>query len=189
MTSEDLSAGVLGRMASYCAWRAHALATDIADLRPLQQMAEHNLQELKFDLPVKLVLQRAVTADGRMHPHEWLLTQDGQMLKTDSGSHGSDHFFPGATDIAWDLAGAIVEWQMDDVEADLFLGMYQRASGDDARLRIKDFIIAYAIFRGAYCLMAANTLCGSPEQPRMEQAAADYSTRLSTYSRTLSAVQ
>ena len=26
--------------------------------------------------------------------------------------HGDDHFFPGPTDIAWDLAGTIVEWEL-----------------------------------------------------------------------------
>ena len=67
----------------------------------LQRMAEHNLQELRFDLPVSLRLQRPVIADSRMQPHEWLLTPAGQVLKTDSGSHGDDHFFPGPTDIAW----------------------------------------------------------------------------------------
>ena len=104
-----------------------------------------------------------------MQPHEWLLSKDGKLLKTDSGSHGDDHFFPGPTDIAWDLAGAIVEWQMNDQQTTEFLDRYRRASGDDASARIDGFIKAYTVFRLAYCLMAANAMNGSDEQPRLQQ--------------------
>jgi thiamine kinase-like enzyme len=109
-----------------------------------------------------------------MQPHEWLLTKDGQLLKTDSGSHGDDHFFPGPTDIAWDLAGAIIEWRMSSQQVKEFLEHYRQASGDDASARIDDFIKAYAVFRAAYCMMAANAMSGSDEHARLERAAADY---------------
>ena len=178
MSATDLSESVLARLAAYCAFRAHAFATESADLAPLQHMAEHNLQELRLDLPLKLLLDRPVIPDARMQPHEWLLTPQGQMLKTDSGSHGDDHFFPGATDIAWDLAGTIVEWQLGTGQTEVFLKMYQRASGDDPQLRIADYITAYTVFRCAYCLMAANALQGSDEQQRLQRSAADYQTRL-----------
>ncbi|MGZ4845604.1 MAG: hypothetical protein ACXVJ1_12730, partial [Candidatus Angelobacter sp.] len=112
--------------------------------------------------------------DGRMQPHEWLLSKEGSLLKTDSGSHGDDHFFPGPTDIAWDLAGAIVEWQMNEEQTTEFLDRYRRASGDDASVRIDGFIKAYAVFRLAYCLMAANAMSGSDEQPRLQRAADVY---------------
>ncbi len=174
MSANNVSRDVLARMAEYCAFRLHAFAVDLSDLNALQQMAEHNLHELKFDLPVVLRLERAVIADGRMQPHEWLLTREGRLLKTDSGSHGDDHFFPGATDIAWDLAGAIVEWRLEEQQAKEFLDLYFRASGDDASDRIDGFIKAYAVFRCAYCMMAANAMRGSDEQSRLEHAAAGY---------------
>jgi uncharacterized protein YutD len=109
-----------------------------------------------------------------MAPHEWLLTSAGQMLKTDSGSHGDDHFFPGVTDIAWDLAGAIVEWKMEQDQAKIFLEMYHQASGDNAVPRIAEFIKAYSVFRCAYCMMATNAMQGTEEQCRLERVAADY---------------
>jgi len=174
MSAADISESVLARLAAYCVFRVRAFATHYADLVPLQQMAEHDLHELRFDLPVKLLLERPVIADGRMQPHEWILTGQGQMLKVDSGSHGDDHFFPGATDIAWDLAGAIVEWQMNSGEAETFLDMYCRGSGDDACIRVQDYIRAYTVFRCAYCLMAANAMQGTEEQQRLESAAAGY---------------
>jgi hypothetical protein len=137
-------------------------------------MSDHNLNELGLKLPVELRLERPVIADGRMQPHEWVWSAAGELLKTDSGSHGDDHFFPGPTDIAWDLAGAIVEWQMNEQQTAEFLNRYRRASGDDASARIDSFIKAYTVFRLAYCLMAANAMNGSDEQPRLQQAADAY---------------
>src|SRR5215472_18365423 len=151
MSASEISESVLARLAAYCAVRAASFTEDSAQLEPLQEMATHNSQQLKFDLNIQLHMERPVIADGRMQPHEWLLTRDGQMFKTDSGSHGDDHFFPGPVDIAWDLAGAIVEWRMDSIAMKSFLEMYRRASGDDAEKRIADYITAYTVFRCAYC--------------------------------------
>ena len=178
LSSSDLSAQILARLAEYCIFRQRAFAVELSNLDALQDMADHNLRELGLDLQVDLCLERPVIADGRMQPHEWLLSKDGKLLKADSGSHGDDHFFPGATDIAWDLAGAIVEWQMNEQQAAEFLDRYHRAGGDDASARIDSFIKAYAVFRLAYCLMAANAMNGSDEQLRMQRAADIYRTLL-----------
>ena len=69
-------------MAEYCAFR-HACfrASNLAEFNALQQMAEHNLHELGLDLPVELRLERPVIADGRMQPHEWLLTNGRQVAE------------------------------------------------------------------------------------------------------------
>ncbi|HMF89102.1 MAG TPA: hypothetical protein VKL40_00555 [Candidatus Angelobacter sp.] len=174
MSAEDLSPNVLQSLAEYCAFRSKVLAADVADLSPLEQMTEHNLRELRIDQPVALKIEHPTICDGRMQPHEWLLTEDGRMLKTDSGSHGDDHFFPGPTDIAWDLAGVIVEWRMNPAQREFFLEAYRRASGDDAQFRVADFSIAYALFRLAYCRMAANALPGTDEEARLILAAAKY---------------
>ncbi|HEV2961819.1 MAG TPA: hypothetical protein VG649_08360 [Candidatus Angelobacter sp.] len=174
MDANDLSEGVLARMAAYCAFRLQNFSAEPSSEDGLQKMAEHNLAELRFEIPVKLQMEQPVLADARMAPHEWLLTSAGQMLKTDSGSHGDDHFFPGVTDIAWDLAGAIVEWKMEQDQAKIFLEMYHQASGDNAVPRIAEFIKAYSVFRCAYCMMATNAMQGTEEQCRLERVAADY---------------
>jgi hypothetical protein len=174
MRAGDLSEPVLERLAAYCAFRARAFAVDAPDIVALEQMAEHNLEQFGVDLPVTLQLERPVITDGRMQPHEWLLASDGRMLKTDCGSHGDDHFFPGPTDIAWDLAGAIVEWRMDASQKEFFLQCYRQASGDDAVTRTRDFAVAYAAFRSGYCLMAAKAMEGTHEQQRLHRAANQY---------------
>ena len=174
LAARDLSSAILARMAEYCAFRLRTFRVELGELNALQQMAEHNLDELGLDLPIELRLEHAVIADGRMQPHEWLVTNEGRLLKTDSGSHGDDHFFPGLTDIAWDLAGAIVEWQMNEQQARDFIDLYRCASGDDPSDRIGGFIKAYAVFRAAYCLMAANAMKGSDEEARLRDAAGIY---------------
>jgi hypothetical protein len=173
MRADDLSADVLTRLAEYCAFRARAFSAQTDEVSALQKMAEHNLHELKLDVPVSLGLERPVVADARMQPHEWLLTNSAQIVKTDSGTHGTDHFFPGPTDIAWDLAGAIVEWRMPVDAQEFLITAYHRASSDDPQPRLSDYIIAYAAFRCAYCAMAANASNGA-EQIRLEHASAQY---------------
>jgi hypothetical protein len=180
MRAADLSELVLERLASYCFFRSQAFPGTAREADALQEMAMHNLEELKVAALVDLRVERSVLADGRMQPHEWLLDARGQMLKTDSGSHGDDHFFPGLTDIAWDLAGTIVEWRMNAAQAQAFLEAYRRQSGDDAARRIDGFVVAYVVFRRAYCLMAANALQGSDEQSRLEAAAEGYAKVLDT---------
>ena len=121
MQARDLSAGVIQRLAEYCAFRQKCFPAELRDLAQLQSMVEHNLIQCGMEISVNMQLRRPVIADSRMQPHEWILTDSGEMLKTDAGSHGDDHFFPGPTDIAWDLAGAIVEWRMSPVQAAEFL--------------------------------------------------------------------
>lgn len=183
MTTSNLSHEVIVRLAEYCAFRANTFSVPDAHISSLQEMAEHNLAELGFNLPISLKLERPVIVDCRMQPHEWILAQKGHILKTDSGSHGDDHFYPGPTDIAWDLAGAIVEWRMNAEQSAEFLDVYRRASGDDATARIDDFIRAYAVFRCAYCMMVASAVQGTAEQDRLEQAAAVYAALLAGDSR------
>ncbi len=174
MSAPDFSEPALRRMADYCAFRRQTFRVQSAPVDGLQQMAQHNLTQLRPEISIRPNIDQPVVVDGRMAPHEWLLTSSGDMLKTDSGTHGDDHFFPGATDIAWDLAGAIVEWKMNHKTAESFLEMYRRASGDDAAPRVKEFIKAYEVFRCAYCLMAANAMRGTEEQARLEKAADEY---------------
>ena len=174
MSRHDLSQQSIERLADYCALRAQSCSVSEGDITTLQQMAEHNLGQQGMFLSLPLRLETPVVPDGRMQPHEWLLTPAGQMLKTDSGAHGDDHFFPGPCDIAWDLAGAIVEWEMTAGQVQYFLERYRAASENDASTRIAGYLAAYTAFRRAYCLMAANALGDTEEQARFETAAVRY---------------
>jgi hypothetical protein len=67
---------------------------------------------------------------------------------------------------------------MTDAQVSAFLDRYYYASGDDASTRIDTFIRAYAVFRWAYCKMAANAMQGTPEQARLDAAAESYAAML-----------
>src|SRR5262249_47707296 len=103
----DLSAELLARMAAYCAFRVQHFPAPGASVESLHEMMHVNVAtEFGFAAPLpSLPLERPVYPDCRMLPHEWRLTRDGQILKTDAVGHAEGHQLPGPADIAWDLAG------------------------------------------------------------------------------------
>jgi hypothetical protein len=54
---------------------------------------------------------RPVQIDGRMHRWEWIASSAG-VLKTDALDHAQAHDLVGCQDIAWDVAAAIVEFDL-----------------------------------------------------------------------------
>ena len=168
----DLNGRLLTHMAEYCAWRAKEFAAADANAQELETMARVNLKLEFGGVPeLDLPLEKPVIVDGRMQPYQWLCTADGRWLKLDAATHGDDHFFPGPCDIAWDLAGAIVEWNLETSARTRLLNAYRRLSGDNASLRIHDYVTAYATFRLAWSQMAADSVEGSEERDRL---ASDY---------------
>ncbi len=162
----DLSPSLLNRMAEYCAFRARYISTQYASTDELKIAVEANWEYewgSRIEPGLLLDIVRPVIADGKMQPHEWIITGE-KALKVDSETHGDDHFFPGPTDIAWDLAGAIVEWEMNPEQARTFLRHYQQLTADDARGRMPSYLLAYATFRFAYCKMAAQAMAGTPDE-------------------------
>ena len=169
----DLGSGILNRIAEYCCYRRQFLAANPAP-QQLPEMVTFNLEQ-EFGAPPPmnlepLICDRPIIADGQMHPHEWMRSYDGRILKLDASTHGDDHFFPGPTDVAWDLAGSIVEWRMGAHAWNMLLQRYQRLSGDDARARLPAYLLAYCAFRMSYCKMAAEAEHGSAEAERLERA-------------------
>jgi len=161
---------MLARMAEYCAWRACAFGAADVDSGDLENATRTNfarefdteLDDLEFPVVYPTV------CDNRMAPHHWFVAKHGRVWKLDAAIHGDDHFLPGLCDIAWDLAGVIVEWSLDSSEREAFLQRYRRASADDASSRIESYEIAYAVFRLAWSKMAAAS-AGSEEKEQLMQ--------------------
>lgn len=112
----------------------------------------------------------AVAVDGRVLPHEWLRTPAG-WLKTDAVDHHADHFYPGLTDIAWDVAGLGVELGLDRPTLECLAGA---VGGPALAPRLPFYRLAYLAFRLGYTTMAAETLAGSPDGARMAGLAERY---------------
>src|SRR5256886_8568334 len=173
MTAEEVDPIVLERMAQYCAFRVAEFGAGGVPA-PLAEMLRFNIsREIQIELNLNLdALQpsRLVVVDGRMQPHEWLRTKDGILLKTDASTHGDDHFFPGPTDIAWDLGGVTVEWNLHPAALEFLLARFARLTGNDLRRTLPAFMLAYSVFRLAWCKMALSTVTDSSEQLRLRTA-------------------
>jgi hypothetical protein len=141
-------------------------------------MLEFNVQQefgrdLKLE-PGQLTSATPLLADGRMQPHEWIASRDGKLLKTDAISHGDNHFFPGPCDIAWDLAGIVVEWDLDAQATEFLLAKFSQFSGLHKSQQLQDYLLAYCVFRLGFCKMATSTVEGSEEERRLQSAYLKY---------------
>lgn len=167
LSTEDLDDAVLRRVADYIAFRAE-FRSGVCDSSPLEEMTRHNVMQL-LDLELgefHLALEQPTICDARLMPHEWLRTADGLLIKTDGVMHGDGHFFPGPCDLAWDLAGALVEWRMDPATAEKFIASLERKLRKHIRLRVDAYLLAYCAFHTAYAKMAYNALSGTEEAQR-----------------------
>ena len=148
----SLSHELLDRMAEYLAFlRAEFATNQPVPGEALEQMIEVNTGR-KSVAPTQGV---AVAGDGRMLPQEWIETTSGY-VKTDALDHHDDHFFPGNQDIAWDIAGAAIEWGF---APEVLIDRYMRLQFDPTlRDRIGFYTTAYKAYRSGYCRMAIDSL-------------------------------
>jgi hypothetical protein len=167
-----VSAGTLDRLASYLAFTRRTFATGADEsVDEVLAMAAansadtsvqaHALDQLAVD--ARSCSGPRVALDGRMLPHDWIDVQ-GQLMKVDALDHHDDDFWPGCREIAWDVAGVIVEFDFGKPAVEYLLSAYQRASGDAAiRRRLRFYEAAYLAYRHAYATLAAETLGDSPD--------------------------
>jgi len=169
----DCSTELLERMASYLALRGTAFACATEQAPELETMLRWNWQnefgEELGSAESRMGAERVVVCDGRMLPHEWLRRERGELLKLDAGSHGDNHFFPGPCDIAWDVAGTIVEWELQGEARSYFAGEYARRSGDAVAARLVPYLLAYATFRMGWSRMAAAAMQGEYDEALLER--------------------
>ena len=184
LNKEDVSDFILERIAQYCSHRVSEFACAGPRNSELSAMLEYNVQQ-EFGQELKLnggefARAHSVLTDGRMQPFEWIASRQGQLLKTDGISHGDNHFFPGPCDIAWDIAGAIVEWELEAAASEFLLRRFRQISGIDVSATLDIYKLAYCVFRLGFCKMARSTVLGSSEEVRLTSAYRWYRTRAAT---------
>ena len=121
--------------ACYVGFRARMLEPVNSGASPgrLIEMATHNAgvalgPDAAHNLRLRMekhagAMARAIPiySDNRMHAWEWIATPDGRILKSDALDHACGHDLIGCQDMAWDIAGAIIELGMDGQQANAFI--------------------------------------------------------------------
>lgn len=170
--------------ARYAAYRYQSGQTgQPLDLKPLMEMLRYNTGQAlgeefgeratQFE-PLLPALEAApsVVIDGRLHPFEWLRRPDGRYLKTDSADHARDHFLVGTTDVAWDIAGILLEF---DLDRRAFVEKYIAQTGDwGIWKRLPFYRAAYLAFQTGLMTLSLAANAGGDEAPRLETAFSRY---------------
>ena len=190
LTRADSAPELLDAMAGYLAWRRRELpGTRSVSLAALRDMIGHNVAAVLGDDAAGRALDHArltpeldaapvVAIDGRMQPHEWVRGAAG-LIKTDGHAHHDDHFLPGAQDIAWDVAGACVEWALSPEARTRFVTAYAAAAGDESiRDRLPFHELAYLAFRLGYTTLGAQGLGDHADAAGLRRAADAYADQL-----------
>jgi hypothetical protein len=179
-------------VARYLAFRRRRLATgEPARIDALAEMTHHNISEaLGPGVTASLsALARRASAnpgsatipDARLLPHEWLTTPSG-IRKVDGFDHGDDHFYPGACDIGWDLAGAILELRLSATQRQQLLACYVDTAADPTMAeRLPFFELAYLAYRLGYSKMAAHALGGTAAGAQFGRLERRYQSALHTH--------
>ena len=177
LSPEAVDAPTLARVADYLDYRSRCLPADADDRGELTEMVLLNVGEAGGAELARLARRRLgasgfpggappIALDARMQPHEWLRTGTG-LLKVDATDHHADHFYPGTGDVAWDLAGAVVELELGEDGRAALIRQYRAQSQDlDIARRLPGYLVAYLAFRIGYAGLAEETLPGSEEGRR-----------------------
>jgi hypothetical protein len=122
----------------------------------------------------------AIYGDGRMGPAEWRRVQDGRVRKVVGAGRERDHTVVGEQSVAWDVAGAIVEWDLTDVAGERLRRAVARALGRPLAVEAVRFHeLAYAAFRLGLLTLARQVCAGDrAEAERSERAVARYRERV-----------
>jgi hypothetical protein len=151
-------------------------------LEALKEMLFVNTREALGEEAAKLAQRCGVVAtacqraygDGHLHPYEWIETLDHQLFKTDSIGHDCDHTLIGRQAVAWDLAGAMVEWRLDAKAVERLLMAFCASGGTPLDADTLAFYrAAYLAFRVGQCSLAAQ-VHDPHERERLLQAGASY---------------
>ena len=104
-----------------------------------------------FDTEALQARVRRVRTDNKLDRHEWLRLPGGKLVKTDAVDHHQTHDLIGCQDLAWDIGGAVTEFDLDAGETETLIA----SSGAAIGLELLDFCrIAYASFRLGRAVLA-----------------------------------
>lgn len=94
--------------------------------------------------------------DGRFAPCEFVRANSERIFKTDNAGHDCDHTIIGQQSLLWDVAGVIVEWNLNETHARTFLDELHSAGVEFDEAALQFYRTAYAAFRVGMAMMCAS---------------------------------
>lgn len=118
--------------------------------------------------------------DGHLAPHEWVRTASGVILKTDCEGHDADHTIIGKQSALWDLAGVLVEWNLNERNAGRLLHLLEQGGYGFSDESLRFYRAAYSGFRLGVFTLAESQTADAAEQARLRRAQRFYKHQLRT---------
>jgi hypothetical protein len=184
----------LEALAHYIGTRARLLPAvqPGASLHDLLQMAKRNvslglgetftgaLERWNERLPKLSALVQPIETDGKLERHEWLQLPDGRLLKSDALDHCQSHDLIGCQDVTWDIAGAAIEFDLEEPEIDWLADAIGMISGHPVHRKLLRFMtVAYLALRfGQASLSCQMVDPNDAESGRLDALAGRYRRRL-----------
>jgi hypothetical protein len=120
-----------------------------------------------------------VRTDNRLNRHEWLRTERGGLIKTDALDHHQGHDLIGCQDIAWDAAGALVEFAVPDERSGELVEAIEHWFGGEVDRELLDFYrLGYLAFRLGSIRLGASMVADRSERDRLAARASLYAAEL-----------
>jgi hypothetical protein len=186
-------AALVPHLGRYLAFRARHFPADRdrgATLEALWRMARTNVAESLGEAaaaaldgwgPRLAQMSRRlspVEIDGRLHPWEWLRTPRGRLVKVDAVDPCRAHDLIGCQDIAWDLAGAAVEFGLSAEERRTLTAAVAQVHPVEPELMVL-MELCYRAFQLGRCVLARGSAAGM-DAVRLGHAEARYARGLHT---------
>ncbi|MBS7700047.1 MULTISPECIES: hypothetical protein [unclassified Chelatococcus] len=181
------------RLADYLAFRARqlpAVCGDGASLETLAAMAERNCEILFGRTSAGRVLAdrkaqcppsfERVETDNRLHAWEWLRTSNGRILKTDAFDHCSSHDLVGCQNIAWDVAGACLELDLDGHSLAELIRLVGARGVSIHEPLLRFYLPCYAAFQAGSFYLDAQATVSEAERRILQNKLSKYKGYLST---------
>lgn len=123
---------------------------------------------------------RRTDTDNRLHRWEWIRRRDGRLMKTDALDHNASHDLIGCQDVAWDIAGACVEFDLSKTQRLQLAQVVAAETGRELREDVLEvFEACYLGFQIGLWSLAAQSQ-DVTEQVRLTNAVARYEGRIRT---------
>lgn len=191
LDNDDKPAAEIGRYVGTRAKLLPAMSGSGASIVQLLEMIRRNVS-LEFGNERARIIDRwqprtrdlerrivRVRTDNKLDRHEWLRSASGAFVKTDALDHHQAHDLIGCQDFAWDIAGAIVEFDLDQNCSDALVAAAEHSAGHAIAPALLEFYrIAYLAFRLGQCRLGASMTGDARERERLRGRGDDYAREL-----------